>query len=160
MEDYQEIKGIEPQGVLRCFWQLSRIPREPGYKKPVSDFMAEYCRGLGLEVHQDESYNVIARKPAARGYENAPVVMLQAHLDMVCEKEPGVEHDFRKDPLELLVEGDKVRANGTTLGADDGLGVAIIMDILADKTLEHPALEAVFTTDEETDMNVAFGLDF
>lgn len=161
MKRYDMIEGLEPQDVLRCFWDLSEIPREPGFKEPVSNFMVNYVNGLGLEVHQDEAYNVIARKPATPGYEDAPTVMLQAHMDMVCEKEPGVEHDFRKDPLRLLVEnGDKITADGTTLGADDGLGVAIIMAILADKTLEHPAIEAVFTTDEETNMNGAYGLDF
>lgn len=161
MERYDAIRGLEPQDVLRCFWDLSAIPREPGLKQPVSDFMVSYVQGLGLEVRQDDAYNVIACKPATPGYEDAPTVMLQAHLDMVCEKEPGVEHDFQKDPLRLLVEdGDKITADGTTLGADDGLGVAVIMAILADKTIEHPAIEAVFTTDEETNMNGAYGLDF
>ena len=149
MERYDAIRGLEPQDVLRCFWDLSAIPREPGLKQPVSDFMVSYVQELGLEVRQDDAYNVIACKPATPGYEDAPTVMLQAHLDMVCEKEPGVEHDFQKDPLRLLVEdGDKITADGTTLGADDGLGVAVIMAILADKTIEHPAIEAVFTTDE------------
>ncbi len=161
MEKYEAIAGLEPQDVLRCFWKLSEIPREPGYKRPSSDFILQYARSLGLEAKQDESLNVIVHKPATKGYENAPVVMLQAHLDMVCEVAPGVVHDFKKDPLKLLViDGDKVQADGTSLGADDGLGVAIIMAILADRSLHHPALEAVFTTDEETDMNGAFGLDF
>jgi dipeptidase D len=160
MSDYKVIEGLEPQAVLRCFADLSRIPRVPGKQKQVSDFLANYVRGLGLPCIQDSHLNVIARKPAAPGYEAAPPVMIQAHMDMVCEKDPGVEHDFTRDPLRLRREGDKITADGTTLGADNGVGVAFIMALLADKTLQHPALEAVFTTDEETDMGGAFSLDY
>ena len=161
MSNYKQIEGLEPQTMLRRFWDLSEIPRMPGMMQPISDFLAAHIRGLGLEVTQDDHWNVIARKPASPGYENAPVVMLQAHMDMVCEKDPGVEHDFLHDPLALrILEGGKVMATGTTLGADDGLGVAAILAVLEDNTLQHPAIEAVFTADEETDMNGAFALDF
>jgi len=157
---YKGIEGVEPQAVLKCFCDLSALPRMPGKQKQVSDFLANYVRGLGLPCVQDTHLNVIARKPASPGYEAAPPVMLQAHMDMVCEKDPGVVHDFTKDPLTLLREGDKITADGTTLGADNGVGVAFIMALLADKESRHPALETVFTTDEETDMGGAFALDY
>ena len=160
MDMYEQIKGLEPQNVLRCFWDLSRVPRPSGYRQPVSNFVADYARALGLEVHQDAAWNVIVRKPGSKGSENAPPVMLQAHLDMVGEKVPGNPHDFSKDPIKLVIDGDKVTADGTTLGADDGIGVALMMAILADDTLRHPPIEAVFTTDEETDMSGAMALDF
>ena len=103
---------------------------------------------------------MVARKPASEGYEDEPTVMLQAHLDMICEKELYTNHDFRKDPIRLIREGDTIMADGTTLGADDGIGVAFIMSILEDNSLKHPEIEAVFTTDEETDMGGAFNLDY
>jgi dipeptidase D len=154
------VEGLAPQAVLRHFIDLSAIPRVPGHQRPVSDFIAGYVRSLGLPVIQDEHLNVIARKPAYPGYETAPTIMVQAHLDMVCEKDPGVVHDFATQGLTLLREGDIIRADGTTLGADNGVGVAFIMALLADPSIPHPDLEAVFTTDEETDMGGAFALDY
>lgn len=160
MSNYNAIEGLEPKAVLKYFADLSQVPRMPGRQKQVSDFLADYVRELGLPCIQDAHLNVIARKPASPGYEAAPPVMIQAHMDMVCEKDPGVIHDFARDPLTLRREGDKITADGTTLGADNGIGVAFIMALLADPALQHPALEAVFTTDEETDMGGAFSLDY
>ena len=153
-------KGKEPQDVLKKFYDISQIPRVPGDMKQISDYMVEWAKGLGLEVVQDKTYNVLVRKPASKGMEGRPTVILQSHLDMVCEKDPGVEHDFSKDPLQLrVINGNKLMATGTTLGADDGVGVAQTMAILEDNTLIHPAIEALFTIDEETDMKGAWNFD-
>lgn len=153
-------KGLEPRDVLRKFYDISQIPRVPGSMKPISDYMVRWAEGLGLEVLRDETDNVLVRKPASPGREDRPVIILQSHMDMVCEKEPGSTHDFYKDPLQLrVVNGDKVMATGTTLGADDGIGVAQTMAILEDDSLVHPAIEALFTVDEETDMKGAWNFD-
>ena len=154
-------EGLDPASVLKYFYDLSQIPRMPGDQKKVSDWALNVGRSLGLESFQDDKLNVIIRKPAFAGMEGAPPVAVQSHLDMVCEKEPGVVHDFFKDPLKLRIVGNnKVMATGTTLGADNGVGVAFIMALLADKSLKHPEIEAVFTIDEETDMGGAFGLAY
>ncbi|MDD3863421.1 MAG: beta-Ala-His dipeptidase [Eubacteriales bacterium] len=153
-------KDKEPKDVLRKFYDISQIPRVPGTMKPISDYMVRWAEGLGLEVLRDKTDNVLVRKPASPGMEDRPVIILQSHMDMVCEKEPGSTHDFAKDPLQLrIVEGDKVMATGTTLGADDGIGVAQTMAILEDDSLRHPAIEALFTVDEETDMKGAWNFD-
>jgi len=160
MDIYKEIEGLEPKSVLKCFCDLSMVPRVPGMQQQVSDFLTDYVRKLGIPVTQDSHLNVITRKPASPGYESAPSIIIQAHMDMVCEKNPGVIHDFEKEPLTLLLKGDKITADGTTLGADNGVGVAFIMALLADKEANHPAIEAIFTTDEETDMGGAFSLNY
>lgn len=115
----------------------------------MSDYLVNFAKEHGLRYIQDESNNVILFKPAAKGYENAPTVMLQGHMDMVCEKTPDSSHDFTKDALKLQVEGDFISAQGTTLGGDDGIAVAYGLALLEDETLEHPALEVVITVDEE-----------
>lgn len=114
--------------------------------------MVSFAKDLGLEVIQDDVYNIIIKKDATKGYENAPIVILQGHLDMVCEKENDVDHDFSKDPLELYRDGDLIRARGTTLGADNGVALAYQMAILASDTIAHPALEVFMTIDEERGM--------
>lgn len=146
------IQNLQPQEVWKNFHALTQIPRPSGVKKQVSDFVAEFGRHLGLETIQEEIGNVIIRKPATPGYENHPGVILQAHLDMVPQKNSDKVFDFEKDAIETIVDGEWVRANGTTLGADNGIGAAAAMAILEDNTLEHPALEAFFTVDEETGM--------
>ena len=154
-------EGLQPAAVLKYFYELSQIPRMPGDQKRVSDWAAGVGRSLGYETYQDGRQNVIIYKPASPGMEDAAPVAVQSHLDMVCEMDAGVTHDFSKDPLTLRIIGNnKVMATGTTLGADNGVGVAFIMALLADKTLKHPRIEAVFTTDEETDMGGAFGLAY
>lgn len=152
--------GLQPAAVFNCFHDLSMIPRVPGKQRKVSDFIMDYAKSLNLPREQDAALNVIVRKPGAPGYEDASPVVIQAHLDMVCEKDPGVEHDFETEPLRLRVVDGRIMATGTTLGADNGIGVAYMMAILADTTAKHPPLECIFTTDEETDMGGAFGLDF
>lgn len=154
-----EIKNIEPKEVFANFYDLSRIPRESGNEKAVSDFLVNFAKERNLEVVQDEALNVIIRKEASKGYEDRPTVALQGHMDMVCVKEDDSNHDFAKDPIELLVEDGWLTANGTTLGADDGIGVAFIMGILDDDKLEHGPIEAIITTGEETSMVGANALD-
>ena len=147
-----ELKDLKPQEVWKNFYSLTQIPRPSGVKKEISDFLANYGRSLGLETIQEEIGNVIIRKPASKGYENKPGVILQAHMDMVPQKNSDKVFDFEKDAIQAYVDDEWVRADGTTLGADDGIGVAAAMAVLADNSLEHPALEAFFTADEETGM--------
>ncbi|MGL5245055.1 MAG: aminoacyl-histidine dipeptidase, partial [Sarcina sp.] len=125
----------------------------------VSDYLVKFGKKLGLETIQDEALNVIIKKPATPGYENSPTVIIQGHMDMVCEKNKDTIHDFKKDPLELRVEGDYIYANGTTLGADNGIALAYAMAILASKDLKHPAIEMLATTDEETGMSGVMAVD-
>ena len=154
-------KGLEPQKVYEYFDKLSMIPRETGNMEHVSDAVVSWIADLGLKVSKDEYCNVKAFKPASAGYEECDAVMFTAHLDMVCAKVDGSTHDFAKDPIDIIVEdGGKITADGTTLGADDGMGVAMILAILADDDLPHPPLEVLFTTDEETDMNGALKADY
>ena len=136
------------------FYSLTQIPRPSGKKKEISDFLADFGRSLGLETIQDEIGNVIIRKPASAGMEDHPGVILQGHMDMVPQKNSDKVFDFEKDPICAYVEdnGEWVTADGTTLGADNGIGVATAMAILADKNAVHPPLEAFFTVDEETGM--------
>ena len=154
------MKNLEPKSLWENFYSLTQIPRPSGKKEEISAFLANYGRSLGLETIVDEIGNVIIRKPASAGYENHPGVILQGHMDMVPQKNSDKVFDFEKDPIEAYVEdnGEWVTANGTTLGADNGIGVATAMAILADKNVVHPPLEAFFTVDEETGMYGAFAL--
>ncbi len=145
--------------VLYYFEQLNRIPRGSGNEKAVSDYTVSFAKSLGLEVIQDEKNNVIIKKPASEGYENSAPVIIQGHLDMVCEKNTDVVHDFGKDPIKVIYDGDFIHADGTTLGADDGIAIAMAMAVLSDNSIAHPPVEAVFTTDEETTMSGASHLD-
>jgi len=139
--------------LLSYFYEISAIPR-PSYKEQkIAAHLMEFARIHSLEAVCDASSNVLIRKPASAGYENAPGVVLQGHTDMVCEKNAGTVHDFDKDPIEIVREGDLLRANGTTLGADNGYAVAAMMAILADDSLPHPALECLFTTAEEVGLD-------
>lgn len=146
------LKNIEPVVVLEYFEDLSRIPRESGKEEQIVAYLMEFARKHGLEASQDEALNVLIRKPGSPGYENHKTVILQSHIDMVCEKNADTEHDFSKDPLKLVLNGDILSAEGTTLGADDGVGVAFTLALLADPKAEHPPLEALFTSDEERGM--------
>jgi dipeptidase D len=139
--------------------ELLKVPCCSHSERAVSDYLVEFAKGNGLEVMQDESLNVLIRKPGSKGRENEPPVILQAHMDMVCEKNGGVTHDFLKDPIRPVVDGDWLKADGTTLGADNGAGVAMIMAVLESKNLSHPPVEAVITTREETDMGGAAAFD-
>ena len=132
--------------------EICKIPHGSGNTKQISDYLVQFAKDHDLKYVQDEMNNVVIYKPGTAGYENAPVVIIQGHMDMVCEKRPDVEHDFTKDGLNLSVEGDYVSANGTTLGGDDGIAVAYALAILDDDSLAHPPIEAVFTVDEEIGM--------
>ena len=153
------LKDLKPYEVFKCFEEISQIPRGSGNEKGISDYLVSFAKELGLEVIQDSALNVIIKKPATLGYENAPTIIIQGHLDMVCEKNIGTEHDFEKDPLSLRVEGDYVYATGTTLGADNGIAIAYGMALLASKDIAHPAIEVLLTTDEETGMGGAMNLN-
>ena len=153
------LSGLEPKRVFEIFEELCAIPHGSTHTKAISDWCAAFGKRLGLECHQDEAGNVILIAPATAGYENAPAVILQGHLDMVCEAEPGCPKDMDTEGLELFVDGDVVGAKGTTLGGDDGIAVAMALAALEDESLPHPRLEAVLTTDEEIGMLGAAVLD-
>lgn len=149
------LKDLSPSLVFKYFEEISRIPRSSGNEKAISDYLVDFAKEHNLEVIQDEALNVIIKKDATKGYENAPTVILQGHMDMVCEKNNGTEHNFEKDPIKLKVEGDFIKATGTTLGADNGIAVAYCLAILASTDIEHPAIEVLVTTEEETGMGGA-----
>ncbi len=153
------LKDLQPQSVLNYFEQISQIPRGSGNEKAISDFLCNFAKELNLEYIQDEHLNIIIKKPATKGYENCPGVILQGHMDMVCEKNKSSNHDFLKDPIQLRIDGDMIYATDTTLGADDGIAVAYAMAILADDSVKHPALEILITSDEEAGMTGAKGLN-
>ena len=153
-----EIKALSPKHVWGYFYELTRIPRPTGHMEAVTRFMTAFGEGLGLETLQDEVGNVLIRKPATPGMEGRKTVTLQAHLDMVPQKNASTRHDFEKDPIDAYIDGEWVTARDTTLGADDGMGVALAMAVLADKSLRHGPIEALFTIDEEQAMDGAFGL--
>ena len=154
------IKGLEPHQVWEQFDALTQIPRGSCNEKAVSDYIRDFALNLGLETYQDEVYNLIIRKPATPGYENAPITVLQAHLDMVCVKTAGSNHDFTKDPIDVYLDGEWVRAKDTTLGADNGTGLAFAMCVLASNDIPHPPLEVVLTANEEAGMTGIRNLDF
>lgn len=152
------LKQLEPKEVFGHFCEISKIPRGSGNEKAVSDYIAKFARGCDVEVFQDEWNNLTILKKASVGREGSEPIILQAHLDMVCEKNAGTAHDFLRDPLDLYVDGDYLKARGTTLGADNGIGVAMCMALLAG-AFEHPPLEIILTTDEEAGMGGAENLD-
>lgn len=153
-----EIKTLSPQHVWEYFYELTQIPRPTGHMEAITRFMVAFGKGLGLETLQDEVGNVVIRKPATPGLEGRKTVTMQSHLDMVPQKNSSVKHDFLTDPIDAYIEGDWVTARETTLGADNGIGVSLAMAVLADNTLKHGPLEALFTVDEEVGMDGAFGL--
>lgn len=152
------IKNLEPKSLWSYFHALTQIPRPSKKESAAVDFVEKEGKRLGLETIQDEVGNVIIRKPATKGMENAKGVVLQAHLDMVPQKNSDKQHDFEKDPIEAYEEDGWVKANGTTLGADNGIGVAAALAVLASKELKHGPVEALFTVDEESGMTGANNL--
>ncbi|SFC31568.1 aminoacyl-histidine dipeptidase [Clostridium uliginosum] len=154
----RKLQQINCKKVFYYFEEISKIPRGSGNEKGISDYLLEFGKNLGLEVIQDDALNIIIKKPASKGYEDAPTVIIQGHMDMVCEKNNDTIHDFTKDPIELEIKDDYIYAKGTTLGGDDGIAVAYAMALLEDNTLEHPALEILLTTDEEAGMSGAIAL--
>ena len=153
------LEHLEPRGVFRFFEELCAIPHGSSNTKAVSDWLMDFARERGLEAYQDGLNNVIIIKEATSGYESAEPVILQGHMDMVCEKAPGCAKDMEKEGLDLAVDGDAVYAEGTTLGGDDGIAVAMALAILDADDIPHPRLEAVFTVDEEIGMLGATALD-
>ncbi|GAA0071629.1 aminoacyl-histidine dipeptidase [Clostridium sardiniense] len=154
------LENLEPKKVFEFFEDLTRIPHDSGNEKEISDYLVKFAKERNLEVIQDKALNVIIKKPATKGYENIPGVIIQGHMDMVCEKLKHSNHDFEKDPLKLrIVDDEFVYATDTTLGADDGIAVAYGLAILDSNVIEHPAIEFVVTTEEETVMGGANELD-
>ncbi len=153
------LTGLEPRNVFRFFEELSRIPRESGHTGAASAWAEDFAKARGLRCRRDELGNVVIWKDASPGYEDHPAVILQGHLDMVCVREPGVDHDFARDPVRLVLDGDWLRAGGTSLGGDNGAAVALILALLDEKSAAHPPIEAVLTVDEEVGLLGAGGLD-
>ena len=143
------IQGLEPRAVWQYFHQITQVPRPSAQEEKIQQYILDEAARLGLPAERDAGGNIRVRKAATAGRENEPGVILQAHLDMVAQKNRDTVHDFSKDPIRTVIDGDWVRADGTTLGADNGIGVAMVLAILADKNLSHPPLEALFTASEE-----------
>lgn len=152
------IKDLSPQSVWSYFDQINQVPRPSKKEEKIIRFLLDFARQHGLSVQKDDAGNVLIQKPAYKGYENRVKVTLQSHVDMVCEKNKGTNHDFETDPIRTVVQDGWLKAEGTTLGADDGIGVAASLAILADKNMKHGPLEALFTVDEETGLTGAFAL--
>ncbi|WFA10420.1 aminoacyl-histidine dipeptidase [Tissierella sp. Yu-01] len=159
MSKVGKLSGLKPERVFYYFEELTRIPRCSNEEKMVSDYLKGVGLNLGLEVIQDEVFNIVIKKPGTRGYENKPTVVLQGHMDMVCEKADDVDFDFSKDSINIAVEGDYIVAEETTLGADNGIAVAMCLAILESKDIAHPPLEVLVTTNEETGLTGAAELD-
>ena len=154
----KDILTLKPEAVWRYFYDLTQIPRPTGQMDEVTRYVFEAGKKLGLETLQDEVGNVLIRKPATPGMEKKPIITLQGHVDMVPQKNSDVQHDFAKDPIDAYIDGEWVTARGTTLGADNGIGVALALAILEDNSLKHGPLEALFTINEEVGMDGANGL--
>ncbi len=154
----ETIKNLAPANVWKHFYSLTQIPRPSGQMKEVVAFVEAFGKQLGLPTKTDSCGNVVICKPATPGFENRPAIVLQGHLDMVPQKNSDTDFDFAKDPINAYIDGEWVKAKGTTLGADNGIGVAAAMAVLEDKTLQHGPIEALFTIDEETGMDGAFGI--
>lgn len=151
--------NLKPERVFHYFREISDIPHESHNEKAISDYIYNFGKKLGLETKQDDILNVYIRKPATNGYENKPGIILQGHMDMVCEKATSSNHNFATDKIEWVIKDDLIFANDTTLGADDGIAVAMAMAILEDEDLVHPELEVLITVAEETTMGGALGLE-
>lgn len=155
----RKLVGIKPERVFYHFEEISKIPRESYNEKAISDYLVEFGKKLNLETYQDKYYNVILRRKASEGYEDAPGIIIQGHMDMVCEKENDSNHDFKKDPIDLIVDGNRLKANKTTLGGDNGIAIAMGMAILEDESIKCGTIELLATTSEEIDLNGALSLE-
>ncbi|MBW9148813.1 aminoacyl-histidine dipeptidase [Clostridium sp. CM028] len=154
-----KLKDLNSFKAFKYFKEMNEIPRGSGNEKAVSDWLVTFAKEHNLKVIQDTALNIIIKKPGTEGRANAPKVILQGHMDMVCEKNIGIKHDFLRDPIEFIVEDDFLRANGTTLGADDGIAVALSLAVLASNDIPHPPIELLVTTEEETGMGGAQAID-
>lgn len=152
------LQNLEPKSVFKYFEEISQIPRGSGNEKAISDYLVSVAKKLNLKVIQDNALNVIIKKSGTKGYESSDTVILQGHMDMVCEKNKGTNHDFEKDPLKLRVIDDMVYATDTTLGSDNGIAVAYALAILESTDIPHPPIEVLITTDEETGMSGAMAI--
>ena len=153
-----KLKELQPQVIWRYFDEITRVPRPSKKEEKIRAYLLDFAKKHNLPAKTDATGNVVISKPATHGCEARPGVVLQAHMDMVCEKNADVVHDFENDPIETCIDGEWVRAKGTTLGADNGIGMAAALAVLASDDLRHPALEALFTVDEETGLTGAFGM--
>lgn len=151
--------NLEPRKVFEIFEQIASIPHGSFNVDAISDWIVEFAKKNDLECYQDKDKNVIVRRKASKGYENSPTLILQGHIDMVCSKEPDIDFDFSKDSLDLYVDGDFLKARGTTLGADDGVFVAYALALLSDESFESCELEAIFTVNEEVGLLGAASID-
>ena len=146
--------GKSADKVFEFFEKISEIPRCSGDEKRISDYLVAFAKERNLECIQDGAYNVIIKKPASPGFEDSVPVIIQGHMDMVCVKEDSSDHDFDKDPIKLIKDGDFIKADGTTLGADNGIAVAMALAILDSDDIKHPPLEILITTSEETTLSL------
>ena len=147
-----KIQDLEPKGIWQNFYLLTQVPRPSGHLDKIQQFLLQWAKERDIEAFKDNAGNIIMRKPATPGMENRKMVTFEGHMDMVPQKAADSKHDFLTDPIETYIDGDWVKAKGTTLGSDDGMGVATAMAVLEDKTLKHGPIEALFTVDEETCM--------
>lgn len=154
-----QITDLKPEQIWHYFHEITQVPRPSKKEGKIQTYLLEFAKKFNLPVKQDKIGNILMSKPATPGYEKAPVVTLQSHMDMVCEKNSGTEHNFDTDPIQTIIDGDWVRAKGTTLGADNGIGMAAQLAVMADKTLKHGPVNALFTVDEETGLTGAFNMD-
>lgn len=154
------VSGRSPASVFRFFEEISAIPRGSHNESGIADYLVAFAKARELEYYRDDLNNVLIKKPATSGHEHRPAILLQGHTDMVCEKNSDVAHDFLRDPLDLYVDGKLLRARGTTLGADNGIAVAMMLSLLDGEVAEHPAYECLFTTAEETGLNGAQNFDY
>ena len=152
------IEGLNPAKLWEQFYNVSQIPRGSGNEEEVGEYVISVAKKNNLEYKKDKSGNIVVMQPATPGYENKPTVIIQGHTDMVCEKNNDTVHDFEKDPIKLVRDGDWMKADGTTLGADNAIGFCMGLAIMDDDTIEHPALEHLFTVDEETGLTGAENL--
>ncbi|MFH1102093.1 MAG: aminoacyl-histidine dipeptidase [Methanobacteriota archaeon] len=152
------IEHLEPKLVWKQFDEIRKIPRCSKHEEKIRDYIVGFAKKQGLQLKVDQVGNVLIRKPATPGMEKKPAVILQGHMDMVCEKNSDVHHDFSKDPIKIKIQGDILSAEGTTLGADNGIGIAISLALLQDKTVKHGPLEVLMTVDEETGLTGAFAM--
>ena len=153
-----EIKDLKPALVWQCFDEITKVPRPSCHEEKIREYLLDFASKHNIAVRTDKCGNVAMSVPATKGHQNAPTVVLQAHMDMVCEKNSDVKHDFMKDPIDTYIDGDWVKARGTTLGADNGIGMAAALAALIDDKLEHGPLEALFTVNEEIGLEGAQNL--
>ena len=153
-----EVKDLKPELIWRCFDEITKVPRPSCQEEQIREYLLDFAKKHGVEAKTDACGNVVMTKPASKGHENAPTVILQAHMDMVCEKNSDVEHDFMKDPIQTYIDGDWLKAKGTTLGADNGIGMAAALAVMIDPALEHGPVEALFTINEEIGLEGAQNL--